>query len=449
MLAVRAAAQSFTTLHSFSALSSGANSDGANPKADLVLSGNFLAGTAANGGAYGSGTVFKLKTDGACFTNLYSFSGGGDGANPQAGLVLSGNALYGTASEGGGDLCGTVFTLNTDGGGFTNLHTFINSDGANPQGGLALSGGTLFGTAFAGGAQGNGTLFSMNTNGGGFADFYTFSALSDTGVNSDGANPKGWLVISANTVYGTASDGGGLDQGTVFALGLGAGSSWDGLGWWAPFDSLGNGEFPQAGLVLSGGNLYGTSGGPPYGTPGGTVFGPAGALHHFTGGSDGGDPQAGLILSGNTLYGTTSQGGASGNGTVFQIDTDGTGFATLYSFSAVSGPSATNGDGADPQAALILSGHTLYGTTSLGGAWGNGTVFSLSLPLPPPLGIVLSGTNAILTWPTNAAGFILHSTTSLLAAAWSTNLPAPVVINGQYTVTNPISGTQMFYQLSQ
>jgi hypothetical protein len=72
----------------------------------------------------------------------------------------------------------------------------------------------------------------------------------------------------------------------------------------------------------------------------------------------------------------------------------------------------------------------------------------LTVAMQPQLSIMLSGANVIVTWPTNATGFTLQSTTNLSPAAWRTNLPAPVVINGQYTVTNPISGTQLFYELT-
>jgi uncharacterized repeat protein (TIGR03803 family) len=99
---------------------------------------------------------------------------------------------------------------------------------------------------------------------------------------------------------------------------------------------------------------------------------------------------------------------------------------------------------------LILSGNTLYGTAYQGGSAGLGTIFSLSLPPPPQLTIIRSGANVILTWPANAAGFTLQSTTSLLSpAVWITNSPAPVVVNGQNAVTNSVSGTQKFYRLSQ
>src|ERR1019366_8175047 len=74
MLADRVTAQTFTTLHSFTATSSGANSDGANSYAGLLLSGNTLYGTASGGGAYTFGTVFAVNTDGTGFTTLYSFT---------------------------------------------------------------------------------------------------------------------------------------------------------------------------------------------------------------------------------------------------------------------------------------------------------------------------------------------------------------------------------------
>src|SRR6266702_2534315 len=84
------------------------------------------------------------------------------------------------------------------------------------------------------------------------------------------------------------------------------------------------------------------------------------------------------------------------------------------------------GDGAYPQAGLILSGNTLYGTAEAGGS-GGATLFSLSFR--PQLTITPSGPNAILTWPTNYGGFdysgyILQSTTNIgSSAVWTTNSP--------------------------
>jgi hypothetical protein len=73
----------------------------------------------------------------------------------------------------------------------------------------------------------------------------------------------------------------------------------------------------------------------------------------------------------------------------------------------------------------------------------------------PQLVVSQSGAGVVLAWPTNTGGFdcsgyTLQSTTNLGASAvWVTNSVAPVVVNGQFTVTNPISGAQQFFRLSQ
>ncbi len=440
MVAGPVTAQTFTTLHSFTAAIGHTNTDGIYPQAGLILSGNTLYGTAYWGGRTGNGTVFAVNIDGTGFTNIYSFTGGSDGAEPAAGLILSGNTLYGTASSGGSSHVGTVFAVKTDGTVFTNLYGFMGgSDGANPQAGLILSGNTLYGTTSSGGSSLVGTVFAVNTDGTGFTNLHTFTFFA-------GAGPDAGLITnsSGNILYGTAYYGGSSDLGTVFAVHT------DGTGFTNLYSFTGasDGAEPDAGLILSGNTLYGTasSGGS---SNVGTVF----AVHtdgtgftnlySFTGGSDGANPQAGLILSGNTLYGTAYNGGSSGRGTVFAVHTDGTGFTNLYNFTGGS-------DGAEPAAGLILSGNTLYGTAEFGGSSGNGTVFSLSLLAPPQLTITPSGDNVVLTWPTNAAGFTLEFAINLVSpTVWNTNSTAPAIINGQYTVTNPITGALRFFRLSK
>ena len=66
-----------------------------------------------------------------------------------------------------------------------------------------------------------------------------------------------------------------------------------------------------------------------------------------------------------------------------------------------------------------------------------------------PLVITHSEANVVLTWPTNEAGYTLHSATNLVTPAWDAVSPSPVVVNGQNAVTNSISGTKKFYRLSQ
>ena len=194
ILAGRVTAQTFTNLHSFTATFSPnfTNGDGASPSGSLVFAGNTLYGTARYGGTNGDGSVFAVNTNGTGFTNLHSFTAtagthytNSDGYNPQAGLILSGNTLYGTAQDGGTNGFGTVFKLNLDGTGFTNLHSFTavfgplytNSEGVRPSG-LVLAGNTLYGTAVVGGTNGNGTVFKLNTNGTGFTTLHSFAAIS-------------------------------------------------------------------------------------------------------------------------------------------------------------------------------------------------------------------------------------------------------------------------------
>ena len=93
-------------------------------------------------------------------------------------------------------------------------------------------------------------------------------------------------------------------------------------------------------------------------------------LHSFTGGSS--DGTSNLTLSGSTLYGMTFQGGSGGAGTIFQINLDGTGLTILHNFTG--GPS----DGANPLGSLTLSGSTLYGMTFSGGANNDGTIFKVN-----------------------------------------------------------------------
>src|SRR5882672_5093051 len=123
MPANRVTAQTFTVLHAFTSASgpNATNSDGANPSGGLILSGGTLYGTTVYGGSSGWGTVFAVRTNGSGFTTPHNFTGGSDGANPSAGLILSNNTLYGTASGGGSLGAGTVFAVNTIGTGFTNL----------------------------------------------------------------------------------------------------------------------------------------------------------------------------------------------------------------------------------------------------------------------------------------------------------------------------------------
>ena len=134
-----------------------------------------------------------------------------------------------------------------------------------------------------------------------------------------------------------------------------------------------DGQNPWSDMVLAGSTLYGTT--VAGGMSGcGLVFrmnadgSGFAVLKSFTGGSDGAGPYGGLVLSGSTLYGTTSRGGSMNAGVVFKVNTDGSAFAALKNF-------AGGSDGANPHGRLVLSGGTLYGTTQWGGISDGGVVF--------------------------------------------------------------------------
>ncbi len=155
--------------------------------------------------------------------------------------------------------------------------------------------------------------------------------------------------------------------------------------------SFGNGtdgSAPSAGLIADkSGNLYGTT--YQGGANGeGTVFEltPSGGwseslLWSFGSGADGQNPYAGLFMDGSgNLYGTTGAGGVHGGGTVFELTPPTTAAGNwtesiLWSFGNIN-------DGVEPYAGLIMdkSGN-LYGTTGAGGVYGGGTVFALMPPV--------------------------------------------------------------------
>src|SRR6202021_192579 len=99
-----------------------------------------------------------------------------------AGLIVSGNTLYGTTGgpaleSGMAGGVGSVFAVNINGSNFTNLYSFVYSDGVMPQARLILSGNTLFGTASAGGVGGNGIVFKVNSDGTDYTVLKSFSPL--------------------------------------------------------------------------------------------------------------------------------------------------------------------------------------------------------------------------------------------------------------------------------
>jgi uncharacterized repeat protein (TIGR03803 family) len=191
-------------------------------------------------------------------------------------------------------------------------------------------------------------------------DLHNFSGGNDGSVATSG------VIQQSGKLYGVASQGGSGSSGVVYE------STTNGkLRVVYAFPANGAAAFPDGGLLFRHGKLYGTTGyldGSVYSvTPSGTF-----AMVHQFAGADGSTPQGGLIDVHGTIYGTTTAGGAHGDGVVFAIDPSGT-ERTLYDFGA------TANDASSPVSRLTWWNGKLYGTTSSGGAYGGGTVYSLTL----------------------------------------------------------------------
>lgn len=241
-----------------------------------------LYGTTLDGGADGSGTVFRLATDGT-FTLLAEFKGGTTGPargfSPKTALLLASDGnLYGTTRAGGAKNGGVVFRL-TANGELTTLADFPAptrgaSDAFNLFGVSAAlvegPDGNLYGVSEHGGIAGKnfygepdqwGTLFRVTKAG----EFTTLVKFSGDAAGPRGAHPNNLLLGLDGALYGTCAGGAELfdsyhtnirNEGTIFRYSL------DGL-----FTSLEFGDFPDEtagtplpGLVMDGaGSIYGTA----------------------------------------------------------------------------------------------------------------------------------------------------------------------------------------------
>ena len=242
-----------TVLHDFQ--SSG---DGGYPEAGLLDVAGTLYGTTHNGGTEGIGTVFSVDAVTGTETLLYSFLGnfGGlrDGEAPSGALIQVNGLLYGTTAYGGEHGQGTVFSINPANGTETIVASFKRvQDGAVRLASLINVGGKLYGTASAGGDNELGTVFSLDLSTHALKAIYRFQG------GSDGARPHAGLITLHGTLYGTTNQGGtncGRDGcGTVFSVNI---ATKDEKVVYA-FKGGKDGSSPLASLTAVRGVLYGTT----------------------------------------------------------------------------------------------------------------------------------------------------------------------------------------------
>jgi len=268
-------------------------------------------------GRHEGGALSQTDTTGIGGLSLFHFGTSTNGFAPGPLMKASDGRLYGTTRIGGPDGNGTVYTVQPDGKSYLKLHTFVDVEAYQPKGKLLeASDGKLYGVCAWGGTHNGGIIYHLDKNGNNFQVIYDFPDITT------GYSPVGGLVEDVSgALYGACIYSGG-GMGSVFKI-----------------------------------NKNGS---------GYTI------LKHFNGPTDIGYIQNGLTLSGTYLYGSGYYAATGTYGGVFRIHTDGTGYEVLHTFSVST-------DGANPFTSPIVGNDgNLYGTTSFGGTYGYGTIYTMN-----------------------------------------------------------------------
>ncbi len=374
----------FTVLHHFRDRAG----DGRIPYGRLAYDNGVLYGTTTYGGPPfrvppknpdNKGTVFRIDLNGSNFQNLRNFSGGSDdGWKPWSGLEIKNGFIYGSTVYGGvqGEEGGVIYEMRTNGSNFRLLHSFGGpADGHGPSTSPALVGECLYGLTRWGDIS-TGVIYCYN-----LAE-KTYKVLHHFGAD-DGYEPLGTMTAGPdNYLYGLSWHGGLQDKGTLFRI-KADGSAFQIL---YHFRGGDQGKFPYDTLAFDGDHiLYGTTLGT-YGDDAsdlGTVFKYDTASKHYTvihkfagGANDSGKPNGSVVLSGDgKLYGTTHGDkvwGGNEYGSLYQMNTDGTGFQLLHEFTG-----KMSGD--TPMRTPLLINNSLYGMTAYGGEYNYGTIYRYQL----------------------------------------------------------------------
>lgn len=249
---------------------------------------------------------------------------------------------------------------------YTVIHYFNGPNGCQPGAGSpTLLGKTLFGITGSGGVNGEGCIFSIDTDGSGYKDIFDFNG-------ANGQVPWGALTLLGTKLYGMTQSGGANNDGCIFSIDT------NGREYKDLFDFNGkNGKTPYGSLTPSGGKLYGvTTEGSGSGNGNGNIFcidtdGSGFKDMYDFDGSIGCNPKGSLTLSGNKLYGTTSQCATNHDGCIFSIDTNGKGCKDIFDFPGPSSPPYPGG----PICTLTLSGSKLFGSVATLGKYDYGYIF--------------------------------------------------------------------------
>jgi uncharacterized repeat protein (TIGR03803 family) len=348
------------------------------PNGELVYVNSVLYGSTELGGNFHDGVLFKLNTDGTAYQVLHEYN---DLNSTSGNLSYFNSQIYGLTRGGqvaAGESNGTIYRLNPDGSSFQQIHGFNNTNGYGPSGSLIhAQDGNLYGlTTFGGSGFSDGLAFSINTDG----TAYNPLQWLDNGPAS--GKPQGSLVQAGNgSFYGMNNTSGPAFAGSVFKLTVNPLSYQQFFPFClAP----GCAEYPSGSLIqASDGNLYGMTPYGSQTTSQGSIFriNTSGTgyiiLHPFTGGAAGGNPAGSLIQAPDGfLYGMTQNGGLNDFGVIFKMKTDGTAFQIIFQL----GTNASSGaNGVHPAGSLLRGADgKLYGMANRGGVYSLGTIFRIN-----------------------------------------------------------------------
>lgn len=347
----------------------GTATSGKEPSGSIITDGTYLYSTTSYGGEYNKGLVFRIKPDGTDHQVLHSFDGS-VGELPTTDLLLVGEYLFGTTTLGGVDILGDpsnsgiIYKIQKDGTNFVKLNDFKLSAPIDIE--LVTDGLFIYGASYGGNGvdeSGWGFLFKMDLDGSNYSIFKLFSPAAE------GRFPDGKLVLLDSKIYGYTVLGGSEGNGVIYSINT------DVTGFTVLFNNLENGI---SAMISDGTYLYGYSlnGGTSY--PGlifkikkdGTEYSIIKELDEL-----GSDPSGYLTIINNKLFGQAYVG-PDGNGGIYSLNTDGTGFNILYECNS----SFVDLNGERPVGKPIFINNELYTLMQLGGSYGNGTIVKYSFP---------------------------------------------------------------------
>ena len=344
----------------------------------IIATDGNLYGTTRNGGSgIGAGVVYKYDL-GANTISVFATFDGTDASSPNAITQGADKSFYGTSESGGLTYSqsnfylgnGSAFKVSST-GRTSLLYSFYTHSGYTPIG-RTVQGpdGHFYGTTSAGGYHDNGTIYKSDASG----KVTILHHLNNTPLAFEGDSPQAGLIVGRDgSLYGSTTSGGRYSCGTIFKISTGGSFSVlysleqsQGSHIYAPLMQGEDGNF--YGVASSGGaNGYGTA----FKLTGKTLT----VLHHFAN-IDGQatSPQSGLAQDAiGNLYGTTLSGSTNGGGAIYELNTSGTSFNTVYIFGK-----EPRSKGANPSSALLYTSGTMYGTTTYGGANNFGTIYKFT-----------------------------------------------------------------------